>query len=166
LNCYDEWIQSKISEEEFIAVFQILENFILRRFVCDVQTRGLNRIFALLHSQITKDPNITSGSFVERLKIALQSKDYPKDSLFKERLLDVKLYGSNRTEKAKLILESLEESFKHKEKVDLAKVSIEHIMPQTPNDWWKEHLGEDWSITYDLFVGQPHTFLNKRVDIS
>ena len=152
LNCYDEWIQSKISEEEFIAVFQILENFILRRFVCDVQTRGLNRIFALLYSQITKDPNITSGSFVERLKIAIQSKDYPKDSLFKERLLDVKLYGSNRTEKAKLILESLEESFKHKEKVDLTKVSIEHIMPQTPNDWWKEHLGEDWSITYDLFV--------------
>ncbi|PZO43797.1 MAG: DUF262 domain-containing protein [Pseudanabaena frigida] len=152
LNCYNEWIQSKISEEEFIAIFQTLENFILRRFVCDVQTRGLNRIFALLYSQITKDPNITSGSFVERLKTALQSKDYPKDSLFKERLLDVKLYGSNRTEKAKLILESLEESFKHKEKVDLSKVTIEHIMPQTLNDWWKGHLGENWAITYDLFV--------------
>ena len=152
LNCYEEWIQNKISEDEFIGVFQTLENFILRRFVCDVQTRGLNRVFALLYSQIIKDPNITAGSFVERLKIALQSKDYPKDSLFKERLLDVKLYGSNRTEKAKLILESLEESFKHKEKVDLAKVSIEHIMPQTLNEWWKKHLGEDWAITYDLFV--------------
>ncbi|WP_055076854.1 DUF262 domain-containing protein [Pseudanabaena sp. 'Roaring Creek'] len=152
LNCYEEWIQNKISEDEFIAIFQTLENFILRRFVCDVQTRGLNRIFALLYSQITKDPNVTSGSFVERLKIILQSKDYPKDSSFKERLLDVKLYGSNRTEKAKLILESLEESFQHKEQVDLSKVSIEHVMPQTLNNWWKEHLGEDWSITHDLFV--------------
>ncbi|MFM6346617.1 MAG: DUF262 domain-containing protein, partial [Dolichospermum sp.] len=111
--------QNKISEDDFIAVFQILENFILRRFVCDVQTRGLNRIFALLYSQITKDPNVTSGSFIERLKSILQSKDYPKDSSFKERLLDVKLYGSNRTEKAKLILESLEESFQHREQVDL-----------------------------------------------
>ncbi|WP_271255089.1 DUF262 domain-containing protein [Pseudanabaena sp. Chao 1811] len=152
LNCYEEWIQNKISEDEFISVFQTLENFILRRFVCDVQTRGLNRIFALLYSQIIKDPNVTSGSFVERLKIILQSKDYPKDSSFKERLLDVKLYGSNRTEKAKLILESLEESFQHKEQVDLSKVSIEHIMPQTLNNWWKDHLGEDWSITHDLFL--------------
>ena len=48
LNCYDDWIKNRILEREFIAIIQILENFILRRFVCNIQTRGLNRIFALL----------------------------------------------------------------------------------------------------------------------
>ena len=157
LNCYDEWIQSRISEAEFIEIFQVLENFILRRFVCNVQTRGLNRIFALLYSQVAKDTAIATGSFIDRLKIALQSKDYPKDAEFKERLLDVKLYGSNRTDKAKLILESLEESFRHKEKVSLDNLSVEHIMPQTLNVWWKDHLGEDWAITHDLLI---HTLGN------
>jgi len=152
LNCYDEWMQNRISETEFIEIFQVLENFILRRFVCNVQTRGLNRIFALLYSQVVKDTAIATGSFIDRLKIALQSKDYPKDAEFKERLLDVKLYGSNRTEKAKLILESLEESFRHKEQVSLNNLSIEHIMPQTLNGWWKNHLGEDWAITHDLLI--------------
>ena len=157
LNCYNEWAQNSISEVEFIEIFQILENFILRRFVCNVQTRGLNRIFALLYSQVIKDTAIADSSFIERLKIALQTKDYPKDNEFKERLLNVKLYGSNRTEKTKLILESLEESFMHKEQVSLNNLSIEHVMPQTLNVWWKNHLGEDWAITYDLLV---HTLGN------
>ncbi len=157
LNCYDEWIQKRISEDEFIAIFQVLENFILRRFVCNVQTRGLNRIFALLYSQVAKDVDIVSGSFVDRLKINLQTTDYPKDAEFRERLMDVKLYGSNRSEKAKLMLQSLEESFRHKEQVDFSNLSIEHIMPQTLNDLWKSHLGEDWAITHELFI---HTLGN------
>jgi len=157
LNCYDDWMQNRITTDDFISIFQVLENFILRRFVCNVQTRGLNRTFALLYSQVVKDTVIASGSFVDRLKISLQSKDYPKDVVFKERLLDVKLYGSNRTGKAKLILETIEESFKHKEQASLSNLSIEHIMPQTLSDWWKNHLGEDWALIYDLFV---HTLGN------
>jgi uncharacterized protein with ParB-like and HNH nuclease domain len=157
LNCYDEWKQLRISENEFVAVFRVLENFLLRRFVCNVQTRGLNRIFALLYSQVAKEVDIASDSFVERVKIVLQTKDYPKDAEFRERLLDIKMYGSNRTEKAKLILESLEESFRHREQVSFDNLTIEHIMPQTLNDVWKDRLGHDWQITYDLFI---HTIGN------
>ncbi|MEY3305582.1 MAG: DUF262 domain-containing protein [Pseudanabaena sp.] len=157
LNCYDEWVQNRISEADFVEIFRVLENFLLRRFVCNVQTRGLNRIFSLLYSQVAKEVDIASDSFIERVKAVLQTKDYPKDTEFRERLLDVKMYGSNRTEKAKLILESLEESFRHKEQVNFDKLTIEHIMPQTLNDVWKEHLGQDWQITHDLLV---HTIGN------
>jgi len=157
LNCYDEWMQNRISENDFVEIFQVLENFLLRRFVCNVQTRGLNRIFALLYSQVAKEVDIASDSFVERVKAVLQTKDYPKDAEFRERLVDVKLYGSNRTEKAKLILESLEESFRHKEQVNFDKLTIEHIMPQTLNVVWKQHLGQDWQITHDLLL---HTIGN------
>ena len=157
LNCYDDWMQHRITEEEFINVLQIIENFILRRFVCNIQTQGLNRIFATLYSQVSRDTNLGHHGFVERLKLTLQNRDYPKDIEFRERLIDVKLYGSNRSEKAKLILESIEESFNHKEQVSFDNLSIEHIMPQTLNDWWKNHLGEDWQITHELTL---HTLGN------
>lgn len=152
LNCYDELSQDRISEEDFVAILKIIENFILRRFICNVPTRGLNRVFALLYSQVSKNSNLAADSFLVRLKSDLQSHDYPKDEEFKLRLMDVKLYGENRSEKAKLILESVEESFQHKEQVFFDRLSIEHIMPQTLNDWWKQHLGEDWEQTHQLLI--------------
>jgi len=150
LNCYDDWIKNRITEQEFVSILQILENFILRRFVCNIQTRGLNRIFALLYSQVSKGTDLASDNFIDRLKLTLQNRDYPKDAEFRSRLVDVKLYGSNRSEKCKLILESIEEFSKHKEQVPFENLSIEHIMPQTLNEEWKEHLGEDWAITHEL----------------
>jgi uncharacterized protein with ParB-like and HNH nuclease domain len=152
LNCYNEWKQNLITEAEFLTVLKIIENYIIRRFVCNVQTRGLDRIFASLYAQVSKETNLASDNFVGRLKLALQNQRYPKDIEFRDRLRDVKLYGNNRSEKGKLILESIEESFNHKEQVPFDKLSIEHIMPKTITDWWKDHLGEDWGITYDLLL--------------
>ncbi len=159
LNCYDDWMKNRINEEQFVSILHIIENFIIRRFVCNVQTRGLNRIFALLYSQVSKETNLDSVSFIERLKLTLQHRDYPKDSDFRVRLLDVKLYGGNRSEKGKFILESIEESFGHKERVSFDKLTIEHVMPQTTdtNKSWQEHLGENWAVTYELLC---HTLGN------
>ena len=152
LNCYHDYEKNKLSEAYFIAVLQILENFIIRRFICNVQTRGLNRIFSVLYSQVSKASNLAHADFVERLKLDLQNRDYPKDTEFKDRLLDVKLYGTGRTCKGKLILESIEESFYHKEQVSFTNLTIEHIMPQTITKWWQEHLGEEGDITHDLLL--------------
>ncbi len=152
LNCYDDLECKNICDEEFIEILKILENFLLRRFVCNIQTKSLSKVFMSLYLQISKEANLKSESFIERLKLTLQNRDYPKDAEFEHGLMSVKLYGSNRTEKAKLILESIELSFEHKEIVDFDNLSIEHIMPQTLNDWWKEHLGEDWEITHELLI--------------
>lgn len=153
LNCYQDYSQEKITKADFITVIKILENFLLRRFVCNVQTRGLNKIFSSLYGQINKDSYFNRDtSFVERLKLSLQHQNYPKDREFLAKLEEIKLYGSNRTAKAKLILESIELFFNHKEKVYLEDLSIEHVMPQTLNKWWREYLGEKANITHSLLV--------------
>jgi uncharacterized protein with ParB-like and HNH nuclease domain len=152
LNCYHDWKQRKLTETEFIEVLKIIENYILRRFVCNIQTQGLNRIFAGLYSKIIKEANLGEANFIERLKLALQTQNYPKDKDFKARLMTIQLYGRNRSDKARLILESLEESFQHKEQVLFNNLTIEHIMPQTLNNWWKNHLGEDYELTYELLL--------------
>ena len=152
LNCYDDCQEKRIAELDFINVCKIIENYILRRFICNIPTQGLNKIFPPLYTQITKEINLESSNFLEQLKLILQTQNYPEDSDFKEKIKEVKLYGSNRTQKAKLILESMEESFGHKEQVSLRDLSIEHILPQKLNDWWKSHLGEDWEITHELLL--------------
>ncbi len=157
LNCYDDWMKNRITEQEFVSVLQVIENFILRRFVCNIPTQGLNKVFTFLYSQVRKGTELASDNFVERLRLTLQNLNYPKDAEFRARLVDVKLYGSNRSEKCRLILESIEESFGHKERVSLANLTIEHIMPQTLNEAWKENLGEDWAITHELLC---HTLGN------
>lgn len=155
LNCYDDFSQSKISVVEFVDILKILENFLIRRFVCNVPTHGLNKIFPLLYRNIN---NKEFSALSEGLKKELQAKGYPKDIEFKSRLMDAKLYGAgDRAIKTKLILELIEESYAHKEQVSFESLSIEHIMPQTLTEYWQNHLGEDWEITHELLL---HTIGN------
>jgi uncharacterized protein with ParB-like and HNH nuclease domain len=150
LNCYRAYEREQISEKEFLGALNTLENFIMRRFVCSVPTNQLNKIFPSLYSQIQ---NRTSGSFVEGLRKILQTKDYPKDIEFRARLADARLYGGNdRVAKAKLILETIEETYSHKEIVDFSNLTVEHIMPQTLTQSWKDHLGKDWEQTQELYL--------------
>ncbi len=155
LNCYDDYAQNKISDYEFIAVLKVIENFMIRRFVCNVPTNQLNKIFPPLYNSVD---NKETGSFCERLKGVLQFKGYPKDSEFSARLQDSNLYGSgDRARKTKLILETIEEAYNHKEQVPFNELTIEHVMPQTLTEWWQDHLGDDWGIIHDLHL---HTLGN------
>ena len=155
LNCYDDYSQKKITADEFVNILKTLENFMIRRFVCNIPTNQLNKIFPPLYSQVqSKD----LGNFVDGMKSILQNKSYPKDAEFKARLLDTKLYSTgDRAIKTKLILESIEESYDHKEQVSFDDLSIEHVMPQTLTEYWQNHLGDDWEITHELLL---HTIGN------
>ena len=71
---------------------------------------------------------------------------------------ETKFYGGgDRLIKTKFILETIENSFEHKEPVSLDDLSIEHVMPQTLSVWWQNHLGENWEETHELFL---HTLGN------
>jgi hypothetical protein len=141
--------------EDFIEVLKVLENFIIRRFICNIPTQGLNRIFISLYSQIAKGTSLNSEKgLLENLKFFLQSQKYPTDAEFYENLCVFQLYSrnSNRKTRAKIILEILENSFGHKEKVSFENLSIEHIMPQTLNKEWKNYLGNNWEEIHDLYL--------------
>src|SRR5436305_13939709 len=43
-------------------------------------------------------------------------------------------------------------SYRHKEPVDTEALTIEHVMPRTPTDWWRQHLGEDWEVVHDEWL--------------
>ena len=148
LNMYSDFSTGKISEDEFAEVLRILENFMVRRFVCSVPTYGLNKVFPALYAQVNQNPSLIAG-----LKDVLRTKNYPRDAEFRERFISSKLYAvGERIEKTKIILERLEESFEHLEPVPLASLQIEHVMPQTLTDSWKVALGENWETVHDLLL--------------
>jgi uncharacterized protein with ParB-like and HNH nuclease domain len=155
LNLYGAYNENKISKPDFVDILKILENYLIRRFVCNVPTNQLNKIFPTLYPQLLAKHQ---DNIVEGLKTVLQNRGYPKDNEFYARFKDTKFYGAgDRQIKTKLILESLEENFAHKEAVPFDNLTIEHIMPQTLSTWWQNNLDEDWEETHELYL---HTIGN------
>lgn len=155
LNFYSNYEDNKISKADFVIILKTLENYLIRRFVCNVPTNQLNKIFPIVYPQITeKYPD----NIVEGFKNVLQGKGYPKDNEFFLRFKETKFYGGgDRQIKTKLVLETLEESYDHKEESSFDNLTIEHIMPQTLSIWWQMGLGAEWEETHDLFL---HTIGN------
>lgn len=150
LNCYNHFDNGKIDSNEFILILKILENYLIRRFVCGIPTNQLNKIFPTIFPQLATKVH---QEFVEQFKIGLQSKGYPKDAEFRNKFKEAKLYGAgDRAIKTKLILETLEESYVHKEVVHFKNLTIEHIMPQTLTAWWQNYLGENWEDVHDFYL--------------
>ena len=148
LNVYHEYEAGRLSEADFAAILDVLETFLIRRFICSVPTHGLNRIFASLYGQASR-----GDSLLEGVKQILRDKSFPGDREFREQFATGKLYGGGeRLGKAKLILERLELAFEHKEAIDPTVLTIEHVLPQTPTDWWKQALGDGWEVAHETWL--------------
>ncbi len=155
LNFYDDYDQGRLSSDDFVMLLQLIENFMIRRFVSNIASNQLNKVFPSLYGQIKSRNQLDS---IVSLKSILQTKNYPKDAEFRSRLLDAKLYGGgDRAIKTKLMLETIEEFYQHKEQVSFDGLSIEHVMPQTLTEAWKSRLGDDCEITHELLL---HTIGN------
>ena len=155
LNFYSNYEDGKIDKNGFVTILKTLENFLIRRFVCNIATNQLNKIFQTIYPLIQSK---YSDNIIEGFKTILQGKGYPKDNEFILRFRERKFYGGGEgVVKTKLILETIESRFNHKEAVSFDNLSIEHVMPQTLSEWWQEHLGEDWEETHELYL---HTIGN------
>ena len=155
LNFYSNYSEGKIDKNGFVTILKTLENYLIRRFVCNIATNQLNKIFPTVYPLIQSK---YSESIIDGFKTILQSKGYPKDNEFFLRFRETKFYGGgDRVVKTKLILETIESSFNHKEAASFENLTVEHVMPQTLSEWWQSHLGEEWDETHELYL---HTIGN------
>ncbi len=155
LNIYKDYVNSEISIEQFCEILDIIESFVIRRFFSRYPTNKLNTLFISLYKNLDKQNIINS------LKKLLQN-DCPDDEQFKEGIINFPIYSSG-AEKTSLILETIEESFHHKEPIRTENLQIEHIMPQSggntenlPQDW-KTMLGNNYESVYSKYL---HTLGN------
>ena len=142
LRMYDAWKQNTLLSKDMVAGLQLLENYLVRRYLTGEPTNYLNKMFPTLW------PQLDLSQFIVSLQQSLVSRNYPSDSKIKQMLHTEGLYKGNQVkEKTVLILDSIN---RHLSKGSGAVTvldnppTIEHIMPQTLSEAWKKQLGTDW----------------------
>jgi hypothetical protein len=145
---YGEYDSQHITLDDFVDILTSLENYLIRRFVCDYKSNLLNKIFPTAYMAVSQAENAA-----EAFKTFLSEKGYPKDAEFKTKFKETRMYGGGeRKIKTRYILERLEDGYHHKEKIDMSNLSIEHIMPQTLSVWWQKNLGEEWEEVHEDLI--------------
>lgn len=117
----------------------ILESLILRRTVVDEKRSALNKLFLRLSRQLPSEGS-ASDWLIQELSKTVRSERWPNNEEFEKSIIEGTLYG---TKGIKLLLEGLEVLLAGKELLNLddSNITIEHIMPQTLTDEWRDMLG-------------------------
>ena len=148
LTLYDFHDRAKtLRTDEFVEAVELLESFVFRRSVCDMQTRSLGKIFASLAYRITESQPLLS------LKVALyrqgKKRRFPSDAEFREALETRDVYDMRS---CFYLLDRLENF--SKERIDTSSFSIEHVMPQNEDlrPEWRTMLGSDWKAIQETWL--------------
>ena len=140
----------KLTVDEVLQIFEITENYLFRRNICEVPTNALNKIFLNLNKEIYRYDN-TPDNYVDKFIYALLSKKesgrFPDETEFTEALETKAVYQMRGKYKAYLF-ERMEnygtieakDVYTH---LDNSVYTIEHIMPQHLTPAWVEDLGPD-----------------------
>ncbi len=128
-------------ERNIIQFLKILESFIFRRTIIDEKRSALNKLFHRLSAKYPRNSENVEEWIKSELLETVRSERWPSNDEVIEAIVNKPLYG---TKGAKILLVGVESFLSGKETVDPEKLSIEHIMPQTISEQWKESLGENW----------------------
>lgn len=166
---FDYAEKNDLSDEEKYRVLDIIEAYWARRIICNLPSNALNKVFATLHRDVLNNMNKavegTSPTYTDVLIYLLLKKGrssvFPKDDEVKEDFATRQVYKMPANLRM-FILERMENR-DSKECHDVVKqltektISIEHIMPQTLSDKWKDALGEEWERIHQQYL---HTMAN------
>ena len=159
LEVLDDYYNAIINDNQLIEIFEIIESYIFRRILCKIPTNALNKVFMSLSKEIKREENY-KNNYVEALSFILTNKKasqrMPNDEEFKRNFFETDIYhwkGKNKI----YLLERIE-NYDNNEKVDVEGLvesnilSVEHIMPQTLTNVWKELLGSNYQEIYNKYI--------------
>ena len=131
-----------LSDPQWLGILQVLENYLVRRYLSGEPTNYLNKVFPGLWNQVEENDPVGS------LKLLLGSKSYPSDARLRQRLETRLLYDTSALTRSRtgLVLERINRHLSAGtggHTVLSGASTIEHILPQTPDADWTDDLGPD-----------------------
>lgn len=162
----DYFYLEKIDIITLKKVLQFLLNYGVRRIVCEVQSKTQKGLYRNLYRRTFDNQHDKYESYYEilvsfMLKQLIGTLDeFPDDRKFLDYLKYTKLYRNRKT--TTYLLETLENS-DSKEKIDInsSGLTIEHILPQNPNNSdWRNSLGDEFEDTFNQLL---HTLGNLTI---
>lgn len=140
-----------ISAKQLAEIITILNSYLMRRSLCGMDTSDITRYFPTLLKETLVDCNGDYTSIVEIFKKNLvnrnkgNSQEMPDNNRLRDRIQNANMY--NLRTWLGIFFRKLE-SENNPAPVDLSKLSIEHLMPQTATPDWYDALNTD-KETYD-----------------
>jgi uncharacterized protein with ParB-like and HNH nuclease domain len=143
-----------ISDDELLEILAVIESFLVRRFICELPTMGLNKFFMSLGKDIQLFPSYKE-EYVNLLKTimlnhTLNTLRFPNDAELREKMLGKNFY--KMTNRFKLHCFERFETFENKEVVELHRLTFEHIMPQKLSDEWQKELGTNYAEIHKTYL--------------
>ncbi len=153
---YKLYQNDEIGKEQLSELISIVNNYLVRRSICDLDTKGITKLFAPLLSDVIDYCRGDYGLIVEALihNLIVRNKN---DNMFVPD--EVQLYDmvlNSNAYKNKNVLRIFLDKLEHDQNpapVDLDKLNIEHIMPQNPKGEWYDILNIDQE-TYERNVNR------------
>ena len=141
LQVIDDYVHEYISKEVLLNILKFIQSYVCRRFILDLPTNALNKIFMTLYKQINKEDY--ENSLYYHILTRSGKVRIPTDAEILNYLRDKDLY--NARSKMKLYILERMENFETKEPITIignSDITIEHIFPQKPEAVWKKELGD------------------------
>lgn len=153
LEVYDNYVQKLLSKKDLVATLRLIESYVLRRLICGIQTKPLNKIFAVLAKDIDKKHYLESVQAAFLAKTGISR--FPRDEEFKPAFVVKDIYNLRVR---KYLLGKLE-NHDQKALITIDTCTIEHIMPQNEHlsAAWQAELGPNWQ---DIQARYIHTIGN------
>lgn len=155
--------ERRICEDELTRVLDCIESFVFRRMICKLPTNALNKIFATLHNEAIKamgTKNSYSSSVIYVLQCKTGSSVFPRDDIFKKMFSTEDIFAMKKNKL--YIFDRLENQDSNETTDIISKINdkiytIEHILPQTLSEQWKNDLGENYEAIQKRWL---HTIAN------
>lgn len=136
-----DYEEKVIDKATLINILQFVQTYACRRFVMDLPTNTLNKIFMVLYRQVNKDDY--EKSIYKYILTRLGKSRMPTDYEI-EKQLPTKDFYLSKSQMRLYILEKIE-NYNNKEKIPIignGDITIEHIFPQNPDSKWRRDLSE------------------------
>jgi hypothetical protein len=147
LDMFDHYYNGTIKQKDFVDCLKLIEVFLLRKYIGASSRATLHQFFVRTAREFNyNDPvGYLKNKFEEKvsgelrtpeneeLKIQMRNKDFSKNMHW-----------------AKYILCQIEK-YINPAPLDLEKVQIEHIMPESLNPDWEKDLGPNWKTVHEYY---------------
>jgi uncharacterized protein with ParB-like and HNH nuclease domain len=121
----------KLSEEKFMQILRACSVISFRyNVIGDKNPNDLERIYSKIAIHIAQTGDIDKNTLSKYLKSI-----YPSDEIFEDDFAEKSFNESTRSIKKIVYILSKIEAQKHGNAPDISKLSIEHIMPKSYEDW-------------------------------
>jgi alkylated DNA nucleotide flippase Atl1 len=128
--------------DEVTEALVYVESFLVRRMLCQVPTSNLNRVFNSAPEAIADQAPVAAAV---RMYLSGRRRYWPSDAEVRRSARTRPFYWIGRAPQRTFALRRIEESYQAPEPVDFntAKLTIEHVLPQTPTQEWLDVLADE-----------------------